>query len=288
MNDPVADLQRLTGIIAPLGRILIAFSGGVDSTLVLKVAHDVLGEGALAVTAVSPSLAAAERADARRLASWIGARHCEIETFEHLDPGYRANAGDRCYHCKSELYERLAHLAEKEGFCAIADGTHAGDLTDVRPGLRAAREHAVIHPLAQAGLDKSGVRRLSLHLGLPSWDKPEMACLASRLPQGTPVSVARLRRAERAESAVKALGFRQVRVRDEGEWARVEVGVDELERVADPDLAARLSRDVCAAGFAEARIDPRGYRRGGAGKMMAIVDDDDGNREDDLGEERHG
>lgn len=264
-----ADRARLRAVIAPLRRVLVAFSGGVDSTLVLAVAHEALGGDALGVTAVSPSLAAAEREDARSLAAWIGACHREVMTFEHLDPRYLANTGDRCYFCKEELYERLGRLAAEEGFQAILDGTHLGDLGDVRPGLRAAHAHGVVHPLARAGLGKGSVRNLSRHLGLPSWDKPEMACLASRLPRGTPVSVDRLRRAERAESSVRALGFRQVRVRDCGEQARIEIAVEEMGRLVDRELQGRVIHDVCAAGFAGAMIDPGGYRRGGAGDSTA-------------------
>ena len=263
-GEPEADRARLRAVIASLRRVLVAFSGGVDSTLVLTVAHEALGDDALGVTAVSPSLAAAEREDARRLAGWIGARHREIETYEHLDPRYLANAGDRCYYCKSELYERLGRLAEKEGFLAILDGTQLDDMNDIRPGLRAAQQYGVVHPLVGAALDKAAVRRLSRHLGIPAWDKPEMACLASRLPRGTPVSIERLSRVERAESAVRALGFSQVRVRDYGERARIEIAAAEMEPLADGELAARMGREVCAAGFAEATIDPAGYRRGGA------------------------
>jgi uncharacterized protein len=253
-------------VLAPFSRVVVAFSGGVDSTLVLAAAHRALGEGALGVTAVSPSLAAAERTSARSLAAEIGARHREIDTFEHLDSRYLANAGDRCYYCKSELYDRLGRIMEEDGFEAILDGANLDDLSDDRPGLRAAGERRVVHPLVLARLDKAAIRRLSRRLGLPTFDKPEMACLASRLPQGTPVSVERLRRAERAEAGLKALGLRQVRVRDHGDLGRIELGAAELGRVGNPELKARVTQAVCNAGFARAVIDPNGYRRGGAGR----------------------
>ena len=273
-NVNVKEVERLERVLGQTeGRLLVAYSGGVDSTLVLAAAHRVLGGQVLGVTAVSPSLPVAELEEARRLAAAIGARHLELATYEHLDPSYQANRGDRCYHCKSELYARLSALKSKEGFAAIADGTNLDDLSDIRPGLKAAGEHGVFHPLVLAGLDKAAVRRISHELGLPTWDKPEMACLASRLPVGVEVTVARLRRAEQAEAGLRALGFRQVRVRDLGseDRARIEIGREEMARVGAEVPPDEVVAAALAAGFTRAEIDPRGYRRGGAGDVGAVT-----------------
>jgi pyridinium-3,5-biscarboxylic acid mononucleotide sulfurtransferase len=265
----------------------VAFSGGVDSTLVLAAAKQALGDRVLAVTGISPSLAMAEREAAATLAARIGARHRELPTYEHLDPRYLANAGDRCYYCKSDLYRRLHDLARDEDGAMIADGTHRDDLSGHRPGLQAAAEHGVRHPLAEAGLGKDAVRRLSQALGLPTWDKPEMACLASRLPAGVPVTVARLRRAENAEAALRALGFRQLRVRVLGEdAARIEIDRPEMARIDRDVSAGEVIAAVAACGFTAVTIDPLGYRRGGAGRIVPMS----GSGEVfDVGEERaHG
>ncbi len=261
-NGGVGLESRLAGCLEPYDSAVVAFSGGVDSALVAAVAHRVWGERALAVTGCSPSLAAADRQAARQVANAIGIRHEEIATHEIDAPGYRANAGDRCFHCKSELYARLAALAERRGYAVVLDGTHTGDLVGHRPGLRAASEAGVRAPLVEAGFGKAEVRALARALGLAVWDLPANACLASRLPVGTPVTTERLERVARAEAAVKELGYSQVRVRDHGGWARLELGQAELERgLAE---AERLIGAVVRAGFDRAQVDPAGYRPGGA------------------------
>ncbi len=253
-------LDELEGRIGSLGSAIVAFSGGVDSSLVAAVAARALGQRALAVTAVSPALATGELDGARGVARSIGIRHETISTRELDRDGYRANGADRCYHCKSELYDQLAAVAAERGYAAVLSGANADDLGDWRPGLRAAAERAVRHPLVEAGVGKEEVRLLARRLGLPSADKPASPCLASRVPHGTPVDPATLERIDRAELALKRLGYRVLRVRHHGELGRVELAADELPRALssrDEVLAA-----VLAAGYERAEIDERPFRSG--------------------------
>src|SRR5205809_4648767 len=243
---------QLTESLAGLGSAVIAFSGGVDSSLVAALAARALGEQALAVTAVSPALASGELDGARSVARAVGVRHELISTAELDRDDYRRNDRFRCYYCKSELYERLAVLARRRGFAAVLSGANADDMGDWRPGLRAAAEHGVRHPLLEAGVGKEEVRALARQLGVPSAEKPASPCLASRLPYGTRVTPAALAQVDRAEQALKALGFRVLRVRHFGELARIELAVDELEHaLADPDPVVAAVR---AAGYRRAEI----------------------------------
>jgi uncharacterized protein len=258
--EAAARIAQLEADIRSLGSAVVAFSGGVDSSLVAALAARALGERALAVTAVSPALATGELDGARNVACAIGIRHETISTAELDREGYRANGTDRCYHCKSELYSRLSSLAVTRGYRTVLSGATVEDLGDWRPGLQAAGEHGVFHPLLEAGVGKDEVRTLARALGVPSADKPASPCLASRLPYGTPVEPETLRQVDCAEQALKALGYRVLRVRHHGEVGRVELAADEL-----PGALARPSAVIAAvraAGYAEVEISEEPFRSG--------------------------
>jgi uncharacterized protein len=252
--------DRMKEAVRRTGGALVAFSGGVDSTLVLAVAREVLGDRAVALTAHSPSVPQAEREEARALAARIGARHLEVESREGEDPRYRENTTERCYFCKSELYRICDDAVARLGIGTVLDGFNADDRGDHRPGHRAAGEHRVLSPLAEAGLTKDEVRAWSEAYGLPTWDKPQMACLASRIPYGTPVTPERLARIEAAEAGVRAVGLRQFRVRDHGVVGRVEVSADEMELAFARREQVALA--VRSAGFALAALDLEPFRSG--------------------------
>ena len=257
----MASLDELEGSIGRSGSAIVAFSGGVDSSLVAAVAARVLSDRALAVTAVSPALADGELEGARRVARAIGIAHEAIYTDELAREGYRRNGSDRCYHCKSELYDRLGALAAVRGFEAVFSGANLDDLGDWRPGLEAATEHGVRHPLVEAGFAKRHVRTLARELAIPSAHKPAMPCLASRLPFGTEVTPEILAQVDHAERGLKALGFRELRVRHLGSTARVELGADDLPR-ALREARAEIERTVMEAGYASVEIDLEAFRSG--------------------------
>ena len=261
--------DRMRDAVRATGGALVAFSGGVDSTLVLAVAREVLGERAVALTAHSPSVPSSEREEARALAARIGARHVEVESREGEDPRYRENTSERCYFCKSELYRLCDEACVRLDLPAVLDGFNADDRSDHRPGHRAAAEHRVVSPLAEAGLTKEEVRAWSEAYGLPTWDKPQMACLASRIPYGTPVTPERLARIEAAEAGVRAAGLRQFRVRDHGPVGRVEVAAEEM----DLAFARReeIAQAVRRAGFALAALDLEPFRSGRLNEVAGIA-----------------
>jgi len=259
-------LIELEDGIAQHGSAVVAFSGGVDSSLVAAVAARALGSRALAVTAVSPAVAAGELEGARRVADAVGIAHETIATDELAREGYRRNGPDRCYFCKTELYDALAGLADRRGYSALLSGANADDAGDWRPGLRAAAEHGVRHPLLDAGAGKAAVRALAGQLGLPSAEKPATPCLASRIPYGTAVDPATLARIDRAERAVRALGFPVLRVRHHGILGRVEVAAEDLDRALDRE--EELIAAVRAAGYAHAAIDREPFR---SGRLNAVL-----------------
>lgn len=258
-SDRVAALKTK---LSEYGSALIAFSGGVDSTLVLKFAVDMLGDRAIALTALSASVAPDEANEARELAQRIGAKHVVVDSKELDDPRYAANPTNRCYFCKSELYSITDTHKASLGLAVVLDGFNADDKKDHRPGHQAAREHQVRSPLAEAQLTKAEVRAWSHRLGLPTWDKPQMACLASRLPYGTQVTVERLRQIGAAEKAVRALGFVNFRVRYHQELARLEVGADELSRLMDAEVRDAVNRAIKAQGFTFVSVDLEPFRSG--------------------------
>jgi uncharacterized protein len=266
-------LEALCRQLDAFPQVVVAYSGGVDSALVAALAGDRLGERALAVTGVSPALAPHLRREASDQARWLGLRHREVPTAELADPAYTSNPQDRCYACKRELHRLLAPIAAAAEGAQVLDGVNRDDLGDHRPGIRAAREFGVRSPLAEAGIDKAGVRQLSRALGLPWWDKPAQPCLASRFPYGEPISATRLARVAAAEDWLRQRGFRELRVRSQGETARIEIPAAglpaALERLAEGELRPELVAAFRGMGFSAVALDLEGLVSGKLNRALA-------------------
>jgi uncharacterized protein len=267
----IARRDRLLAILGELPGVAVAFSGGVDSAVVAKAAFLVLGGRAVAVTADSPSVPRSELADARRLAELIGIRHVVVRTEEFDNPDYLKNDGTRCYHCKSELYSRIDSLLPELGVPVICSGANLDDQGDYRPGLAAAAEHRVRHPLQEAGFTKAAVRAVARSWGLPAWDKPASPCLSSRLAPGLAVTPERTRRVEEAEAVLRSLGLRDCRVRyHEGDLARIEVPADAVARLAAEPVRGQLARRMKEIGFKFVTLDLEGLRSGSLNELIPL------------------
>lgn len=256
-------LGRLRNLLSDMGSVLVAYSGGIDSTFVLKVAHEQLREKAVGITAVSPTFPSIELEAAKQVAREIGARHEIVQTDQLEIPEFVSNDAARCFHCKTDLYQLLETLRQSGDAAYIVDGTNLDDLGDDRPGIKAAREWGVRSPLVEAELSKADIRHLARDLGLSNWDKPAAACLSSRIPRGIPITIEKLNRVEGAEALLYREGLRQVRVRDHGEIARIEVAPDEVPWLLDSERRTRVSAGLKELGFRFVTVDLEGYRPGG-------------------------
>ncbi len=270
-SDVAARRDQLVSILTELGTVAVAFSGGIDSTVVAKAAYLALGDKAVAVSADSASVPCAEIAEAKRLAGQIGIRHIVISTDEFADPNYLRNDASRCYFCKSELYSRIEDLLPSLDVDVICSGANLDDRGDYRPGLKAASEHRVRHPLQEAGFTKADVRALALAWGLPTWDKPASPCLSSRLAPGVAVTSERTARVEAAETYLHELGYRECRVRlHEGELARIEVPISGLAALAEELQRGRLVSHLRSLGFRYVTLDLEGFRSGNLNELLSL------------------
>ena len=260
--------QKLFSALSSLGRVLVAYSGGTDSAYLAWAAHRVLGDNAVAITADSASIPESHKRDAEQFARECGFRHEYIDTYEFDNPDYVKNDPNRCFHCKDELFARLQEVARERGFEHIVYGVNVDDLGDYRPGQNAAKIHEVKAPLVEAGLTKAEIRELSRLAHLSTWDRPAAACLSSRIPYGTPVTLQNVKTVERGEEEIKALGFRQFRVRFHGELVRIEIAKDELARALTVEMAQAFTEIFKPLGFHYVTLDLEGYRQGSLNSVL--------------------
>jgi uncharacterized protein len=263
-----AKKEKLYAILRDLNEVIVAYSGGIDSAYLAWVANEVLGSRAVAITADSASIPESHKRDAEQFARDQKFRHEYIDTYEFDNPDYVKNDKDRCFHCKDELFTRLEQVGQQRGITSIVYGVNMDDLGDYRPGQRAAKIHQVKAPLVEAGLYKAEIRELARQAGLPVWDRPASACLSSRIPYGTAVTPAVVKTVEKGEEEIKALGFRQFRVRFHGELVRLEIAREELDRALNPEMAAKFVAIFKPLGFHYVTIDLEGYRQG---SMNAVL-----------------
>jgi uncharacterized protein len=268
MSDVAGKQARLLEELKSLERVMVAFSGGADSAYLAWAAHQALGSGALAVTADSPSLPRSHRQDCAEFVERFGIAHEFIETKEFENPDYVRNGPDRCFHCKDELFARLEEIGRERAIGHIVYGVNLDDLGDYRPGQNAAKRRQVAAPLADAGLTKAEIRELSRAAGLPTWDRPAAACLSSRIPYGTPVTIQNVKTVENGEEAIRALGFRQFRVRFHGEIVRIEIAPEEMERALTAGMARRFTAVFKPLGFKYVTLDLEGYRQGSLNEVL--------------------
>ncbi|SRR5579884_3541744 len=260
--------EKLLGALQAMGSVIVAYSGGADSAYLAWAAHRALGDRAIAITADSASLPESHKRDAERFAADWGLRHEYVETREFDNPDYVKNDRDRCFHCKDELFTRLARIARERGIEHVVYGVNVDDLGDYRPGQRAAKLHQAKAPLVDAGLTKAEIRELSRRAGLSTWDRPASACLSSRIPYGTPVTIQNVKTVEQGEEAIRGLGFRQFRVRFHGDLVRIEIAPEELPRALATDMARRFTAIFKPLGFHYVTLDLEGYRQGSLNEAL--------------------